>query len=218
MKEGDFIRIDYVGRISESGEIFDLTKEDIAKKEGIFNPNVKYNPVPVVIGGNFVVKGLENELKKMKVGEKKKMTVNPAGAFGERRSEFIKLIPLSQFKKQDMDPYPGMPVTINKLMGRVLSVSGGRVRVDFNHPLAGKALEYEVEVKKKITKPLEKIKAILEFFFKDVKDAEVDVKQDTTEIKIKNEMMRRTRKVIAENIIKWVKFIKKVRFIDEFTQ
>jgi FKBP-type peptidyl-prolyl cis-trans isomerase 2 len=218
MKDGDFIRIDYVGRISESREIFDLTKGNVAKKEGIFNPNVKYNPVPVVIGGNFVVRGLENELKKMKVGDKKKISVDPTGAFGERKSEFIKLIPLSEFKKQDMDPYPGMPVTINKLMGRVLSVSGGRVRIDFNHPLAGKTLEYEVEVKKKITKKPEKVKAILEFFFKDGDDIEADFKQDTVEIKIKKDITRRTKRAIAENIIKWVNFIKKVRFIDEFTQ
>jgi len=218
MKEGDFIRIDYIGRISESGEVFDLTKEDVAKKEGIFNPNSKYGAVPVVIGGNFVVKGLENELKKMKVGEKKKITVKPEDAFGERKSEFTKLIPLSEFKKQNMDPYPGMPVTINRLMGRVLSVSGGRVRVDFNHPLAGKALEYEVEIKKRITKTLEKIKAILEFFLKDDKDVEVAIEEDIVEIKMKKDVVRRIKKVIAENIMKWINDLKRVRFVDEFTQ
>ncbi len=218
MKEGDFIRIDYIGRISESGKIFDLTKEDFAKKEGMFNPNSKYGPVPVVIGGNFVVKGLENELKKMKVGEKKKITVKPEDAFGERKSEFIKLIPLSEFKKQDMDPYPGMPVTINRLMGRVLSVSGGRVRVDFNHPLAGKDLEYEVEIKKRITKIVEKTKAILEFFLKDDKDVEVVIEKDVVEIKMKKDVVRRVKKTIAENIMKWVNNLKKVRFVDEFTQ
>lgn len=218
MKEGDFIRIDYVGRISESGEIFDLTKEDVAKKEGIFNSNLKYGPVPVVIGGNFIVKGLENELKKMNVDEKKKITVKPDDAFGERKPEFIKLIPMSEFKKQDMDPYPGMPVTINRLMGRVLSVSGGRVRVDFNHPLAGKTLEYEVEITGKITKTLEKVKAILEFFLKDEKDIEVSIKEDTVEIKMKKDVVTGVKRTIAENIMKWAKNIKKVRFVDEFTQ
>ena len=42
MKKGDFIKIDYVGRVSLTGEIFDLTIEDIAKKEGIFDEKRKY--------------------------------------------------------------------------------------------------------------------------------------------------------------------------------
>jgi FKBP-type peptidyl-prolyl cis-trans isomerase 2 len=45
-----------------------------------------------------------------------------------------------------MTPYPGMIVSVNRLRGKVLSVSGGRVRVDFNHPLAGKTLRFDVEV------------------------------------------------------------------------
>jgi len=218
MEDGDFIRIDYIGRVSESREIFDLTKEDVAKKEGIFNPDFKYAPVPVVIGGNFVVKGLEDELKKMKLGEKKKIVVKPEEAFGERRPEFIKLVSRAEFKKQDLDPYPGMPVNINRLAGRVLSVSGGRVRVDFNHPLAGKTLEYEVEIKEKITTDLDKVKAILEFFMKDDKNVEIEIKETIAEIKMKKDVLRRTKRAIAENMMKWIKHIKTVRFLDEFTQ
>ena len=41
MNNGDFVRIDYVGRL-ETGEIFDLTKEDLAKKEKVYNKNIKY--------------------------------------------------------------------------------------------------------------------------------------------------------------------------------
>ena len=167
MKEGDFIRIDYVGRITESKEIFDLTIEDVAKKEKIFKPEINYGPIPVIIGAGIVVGGLENELKKMKVGDKKKIVVKPDDAFGERKSEFIKLVPISEFKKQNIEPYPGMSVNISRLRGRVISVSGGRVRVDFNHPLAGKTLEYDLEIKEKIINKKEKIKAILEFFLKE---------------------------------------------------
>jgi len=193
MEEGSFIRIDYVGRIGESGEIFDLTKEDVARKENIFNPEVNYGPVPIIIGAEVVVKGLENELKKMNVGDKKKVIVKPEDAFGERKAEFIKLVHMSEFKKQNIDPYPGMLVNIGRLRGRVISVSGGRVRVDFNHPLAGKSLEYDVEIKEEITDQKEKIK-------------------------VKEEISGMIKKTIANMIMKWVKNIKKIQFIDEFTQ
>lgn len=219
MKEGDFIRIDYVGRISESDEIFDLTKESVAKEREIYNPNFKYGPVPVILGAHHVVKGLENELIKMKIGQKKKITVKPENALGKRSPELIRLVPLPEFKKRDVDPFPGMPIVQNGMRGRILSVSGGRVKVDFNHPLAGKTLEYEVEVKEKITNAKEKIMAIFELFLKFEKDEiTVRIDKEVLEIKIdkKKDVLKTIKKVIADNVIKWVKTIKKVRFIEEF--
>jgi FKBP-type peptidyl-prolyl cis-trans isomerase 2 len=219
MKEGDFIRIDYIGRISESDEIFDLTKESVAKDKGIYNPNFKYGPVPVILGAHHIVKGLENALMKMKIGQKKKITVKPKDALGERNPELIRLVSLSEFKKRDIEPFPGMPIVQNNMRGRILSVSGGRVKVDFNHPLAGKVLEYEVEIKERITGVKEKIIAVLELFLKFEKD-EINVKIDkeNLEIKIneKKDVPKTIKKVIADNIKKWIKKIKKVKFIEEF--
>ena len=194
-----------------------MTKEDVAKKENIFNPEVNYGPVPIIIGAEMAVKGLENELKKMIIGDKKKILIKPEDAFGERKAEFIKLVPVSEFKKQDIDPYPGMPVNINRLRGRVISVSGGRVRVDFNHPLAGKSLEYDVEIKEQIIDQTEQTKAILEFFLKK-KDNDVSIENETAKIKVKEEISGMIKKTIANMIMKWVKNIKKIQFIDEFTQ
>lgn len=218
MKEGDFIRVDYVGKIKESGEIFDLTEEKVAKERGIYTPNFKYGSVPIVIGGGFLVKGLEEELKRMRIGERKKIIVKPEGGFGERNPKLIKLIPISEFKKQDMNPYPGMPVTINNIRGKVLSISGGRVRVDFNHPLAGKELEYEVEVKEKITDPREKIKGILEFFLKiKEKDVNVTIEKGTGEIRMsKMDVPYEVKERIVEMIKKWVEGIEKVKFVEEY--
>ena len=219
MKEGDFIRIDYVGRIGESKDIFDLTREDVAKENGIYNPNFKYGPVPIIIGANLLVKGLEDGLKTMEVGEKKEIIVKPEEAFGERSPELIKLVPLSEFKRQNITPYPGMLVTVRNINGRVLSVSGGRVRVDFNHPLAGKSLEYDMEIKGEITDQKEKIKAILEYFLKtDEKDLDVTINGEVVEItmKGKEDVPREVKTVITNTITKWINEIKKVRFIEEY--
>ena len=219
MDEGDFIRIDYVGRVSESDEIFDLTKENVAKENGIYNPEFKYGPIPVILGAHHVVKGLEDELMKMKIGKSKKVIVKPEDALGERKAELIKLIPLSEFKKRDIDPFPGMPIVENGMRGRVLSVSGGRVRVDFNHPLAGKTLVYDVEIKEKITDVNKKVMATLELFLKFEKDEiNVRIDKETLEIKIgkDKDVPKTIKKMIADNATKWIKNIKKVIFIEEF--
>jgi len=217
MKDGDFVRIDYVGKITESGEIFDLTKEDVAKEKGLYVSSLKYGPAPVIIGGNFVVKGLDSVLKEMQVGEKKNVTIKPEDAFGERDARFVKIIPLTEFKKQGITPYPGMPVTISRLNGRIVSLSGGRVKVDFNHPLAGKTIEYEVEIKDLITDAKEKINAILGFYLKfEEKDVTITMDKETVEINIKVEASKIVKKTVADTIKKWITEIKKVRFVDEY--
>jgi FKBP-type peptidyl-prolyl cis-trans isomerase 2 len=219
LKEGDFIRIDYVGRVSGTDEIFDLTREDVAKERGIYNPKFKYGSIPVIIGARHVVKGLEEGLKKMKVGERKRIVVKPENAFGIRSPKLIKLIPLSVFRKQRIDPFPGMPITYRNIRGRVLSVSGGRVKVDFNHPLAGKTLEYDVEIKELITGKRDKVKAILELLLNiDKKDVDVRIEKETVEIKIKRkeDTPKLVKKSIANTITKWVKSIKKVKFVEEY--
>lgn len=163
MEKGDFVRIKYVGRL-ENGEIFDLTDEDLAKKENIYNPKVKYGLVPVILGAGFVIKGVEKALEEMKVGEKKTAAIKPEDGFGERDPKLVKVIPKKIFQQQNIEPKQGMIVDFGNMKGRVQSVTGGRVRVDFNNPLAGKILKYDLEIVEKIESNEEKIKAIGEFF------------------------------------------------------
>lgn len=220
MNDGDFIRIDYVARISGSNEIFDLTREEDARKNGIYDPNFGYRSVPVILGAHNVVRGLEKELMTMKIDEKKLVTIKPEDALGERNPDLIKLIPLTEFKKRDIEPFPGMSISDGNMRGRVLAVSGGRVRVDFNHPLAGKTLEYDVEMKESITDTKEKVIAILELFLKFEKnEIEIKIDRENLEIKINGErdIPKPIKKLIADNITKWIKGIKKVKFIEEFT-
>ena len=66
MKKGDFIKIDYTGKIKETDKIFDTTIEDVAKKENTYNPKVKYGSILVIVGHEKIVKGLDEELEKMK--------------------------------------------------------------------------------------------------------------------------------------------------------
>ena len=99
MQDGDFVSVDYVGRVKGTNEIFDVTIEDVAKKENVFNPKIKYKPVTLVVGGGFILHGLDEALHDMKVGERKTFEVAPEKAFGERRDELMKPIPAARFKE-----------------------------------------------------------------------------------------------------------------------
>lgn len=223
MESGDFIYIDYVARIKDTGQIFDLTIEDVAKREGIFNAEIKYRPVPVIVGAGFTLPGLEEALKGMAAGEKKTVEIPPEKAFGERKAELIRLVPISKFKEQNIGPVPGMPVELgvegSRLRGRITSIAGGRVMVDFNHPLAGKELEYEIEIKNQIKDVDEKIKATVSSFTGIEKDEiETVINEKEAEIKIKKraDVPKPTKEIIANTAIKWIKEIERVKFVDVY--
>jgi FKBP-type peptidyl-prolyl cis-trans isomerase 2 len=215
MKKGDFVKINYVGRL-ESGEIFDLTYEDVAKKESIFNPNAEYKPITVIVGAGFTIKGLDKALLDMGVNDKKTVEVLPEDGFGERDPKLIKIIPKKHFE----NPQQGMVVEINGMKGRIQSVSAGRVRVDFNNPLAGKKLIYDVEISKKIDDDHEKVKGVLEFFGA----KKIEVSFEDSSVIVKNAVLPRpvkehVAKLIIDNIrIDGSKNIEKVRFVEEFTK
>jgi FKBP-type peptidyl-prolyl cis-trans isomerase 2 len=221
MNPGDLVYIDYVGKIKDSGEIFDLTKEGVAKSEKIYNEKVKYGPLPVVVEGNFVVKGLDDALKEMNVGDKKTVEIQQEKAFGPRLPELVKMVPEGRFREQDIDATPGSFVTINRFRGKILSVDGGRVTVDFNHPLAGKTLVYEVEIKNEVKDSKEKISAIY-FYFTSIASDEIEIiiANDVAEIRLKKKhnVASDTKQIIANVILKWNKDLKKVVFSEVYEE
>jgi FKBP-type peptidyl-prolyl cis-trans isomerase 2 len=218
MQKGDFVRIDYVGRVKDTREVFDLTIEDVAKKEKVFDPNMKYKAVPVIIGESFVIRGLDDELLKMGVGEKKNISLEPKEAFGERDPKMIKIIPKSAFRQQKFEPAPGMFINMSGFRGRIQSCDSGRVRVDFNNPLAGKALEYEVEIKEKITEPVSQIKAIFEFL--GLSDISVKLSSETAEVEVSKALPPQIKEQISGLITKYVsngsQKIEKVKFSEVY--
>ena len=218
MKLGDFVEVDYVGRVKESGEIFDLTKEGVAKKQNVFNPNTKYGPVVFIVGADFLMRGMSEALQSMKVGEKKTVVITPDKAFGQKNMELVKMIPLARFKEQNMDPVPGAIIDVGAMKGTIVSVSGGRVKVDFNHPLAGKALEYDLEIKSQITDTNQKIKSVAKYFT-GLGDEDVGVKfgKSVAEIEIKKKVgvARQVKLMIAKSVVEWCG-AETVKFVDVF--
>lgn len=206
MKKGDFVKINYTGRIKEGGKIFDTTIEEVAKKEGLFNAKIKYGPVLVIVGHGKIVSGLDEEIVKMKAGEKKAVEIEPEKAFGKRNPEMLKLLPQSEFKKQDITPYPGMVLNMDGLSCRIISVNSGRVRVDFNHPLAGKDLIYEVEIKEVLEKDDEKVRAVCDYY--GCEAGEVKIGQKKIEIILKADIAANAKQMITNDIFDHMDFDK----------
>jgi len=105
------------------------------------------------LGSGFFNKRIEQDL--IGKDENKEITLeydvenNP---YGKRNPSLVRLVPLREFYKRGIKPIPGLVVTINGLPAVILSISGGRVLVDFNHPLAGKELVIKVKDIKKLDK------------------------------------------------------------------
>lgn len=157
----EFVLIDYVARVKDTGEVVETTLAEEAKKAGIFDAEKVYEPLLVIVGEGRVVRGLEDALKGIREGEEKEIEIPPEKAYGVRDPRKVKIIPLREFRKAKVDPVPGKIVEIGGALAVVRAVSGGRVQVDFNHPLAGKTLVYKVKVVKKIKDPVEKARALI---------------------------------------------------------
>lgn len=187
INEGDFVEIEYTGRLKEDEFVFDTTDEKIAKKSGSHNPKMEYGPLTICIGQGNVLAGLEQALIGKETGKKYTIPITPEQGFGKKSAKLVELIPTNKFKKDRVQPMPGLQVNIDGRIGTIKTVSGGRTLVDFNHPLSGKDLVYEVKVFNKITDPRKKIGSILRMQL-NMKNFFVEVKNDKANIGLKEKM------------------------------
>jgi FKBP-type peptidyl-prolyl cis-trans isomerase SlyD len=136
----------------------------------------------VSVGNEMLLKGFDDDIIGKELGKKYSVTLKPDQAFGKRNPTMIKTVPIKIFHEKQMNPYPGLTVQMDQYIAKILSVSGGRVSVDFNNPLAGKDVTYEYTVTKKIDNINDKIDSLQDFFFRQkfeyvIKDNKVTFKK-----------------------------------------
>ncbi|MFH1721126.1 MAG: FKBP-type peptidyl-prolyl cis-trans isomerase [Candidatus Altiarchaeota archaeon] len=185
----DFIKISFTARVKD-GPVFDTTNGEVAKKEGFFDEKHIYRATPVVVGQGQVVQGLDEILPKMKVGEEREVEIAPDKGFGMKDPNLLRLVPMKVFKQQKINPFPGMPVELDGRRARVQTVSGGRVRVDFNHELAGKTVVYKVKIEKKALDVKEKTNYLIERSFNSADDFKINISNKGVEIELPQEAQR----------------------------
>lgn len=181
--EQRFVKISYTGRVKD-GPVFDTTEAETAKSENIFDAKRIYQAVPMVIGELQVLRGLDEALAEMKAGEEKELDISPEKAYGEKDPNLIRLVPMKIFKQQNMTPFPGMVIELDGRPAKIQTVSGGRVRVDFNSELAGKTLAYKIKITEEAKTPEEKVKYLIERSFNTSEGFTEKVSDKTIEISV----------------------------------
>lgn len=160
-KEGDFLLIEHTAKVKETGKIFDTTQEDVARSEGFRKEGEVYEPKLVVIGEGWVLKALDEDLPSLSLNKPKTIEIPPDKAFGPRDPEKLRMVSLRRLRDKGITPKLGMQIEYDKKLATIRTMGAGRVQLDFNPPLAGKTLVYEVTAKKKLRTREDKIHALI---------------------------------------------------------
>jgi peptidylprolyl isomerase len=224
LEKGDFILINYTAKVKETNEVFDTTIEETARKEHLHKEGELYEPKLVIIGENWVLKALDESLNTMKLNKAQTVEISPDKAFGPRDPEKIKRVSLKQLLSKDIhNPTIGMRINYNGKMATIRSLGAGRVLLDFNPPLAGRTLIYDVTVNKELTTAEEKVLALIhrripvvepeQFKFAIQKHA---LTIDMPEVAFYVEGIQIAKRGIAMDIQKFLSKLTEIKFVETF--
>lgn len=135
VKSGDKVKVHYHGKLT-SGETFDSS-------EG-------RQPLEFEVGSGMVIKGFDDGVMGMQVGDKKTVNIPADQAYGEKNPEYIIEYPKAQFPA-DMQLELGMPLVMSNASGQQFQVKVTEIKdevivLDANHPLAGEELVFDIEL------------------------------------------------------------------------
>jgi len=162
VEKGDFVLVKITGR-TQKGRIFQVSSVEDAKKAEIYDEKREhlYTPEFVIVGKEgFLNEGLTETIENINYFEKKSVRIPPLKGFGKRDPAKIERIGIAKFRKMNEGKNPELGQDFTKKDGQrgtVTNIMQGRVMIDYNHPLAGQTLDYNIEVIDKIDDFNEKI-------------------------------------------------------------
>lgn len=131
---GDTVSVHYTGKLDD-GTVFDSSLDR--------------EPIEFTLGSQQVIKGFDEAVSGMQPGQQQTVTIPPEEAYGERRDELIFSVPKEQFPN-DIRPEEGQQLQMTQgeevAVVTVAEVGDEEVKLDANHPLAGKELIFELEL------------------------------------------------------------------------
>ncbi|MBD3413646.1 MAG: peptidylprolyl isomerase [Candidatus Aminicenantes bacterium] len=135
VKKGDKVKLHYTGRLKD-GKVFDSSEDQ--------------DPLQFEAGTGQVIKGVDEAVIGMEPGAKKKITIDPEKAYGDYDKKLLIDVPKDKVP-EDMKPKKGSMLRLMDKQGRavpvtVTEVKDDAIQVDANHPLAGKKLDFEIEI------------------------------------------------------------------------
>ncbi|MEJ7577769.1 MAG: peptidylprolyl isomerase [Pyrinomonadaceae bacterium] len=131
--QGDTVHVHYTGRL-EDGEIFDSSDDG--------------EPLQFQVGEGEVIKGFDDGVRGMQIGERKTLEIEAEDAYGERVEALVQQVPRGGINL-DVEPQAGMQLTLqlpdgNEIPVAITEVTHDQVTLDANHPLAGQKLIFDV--------------------------------------------------------------------------
>jgi len=132
--KGDKIKVEYEGSF-EGGEVFDSSD-----KHG--------QPLEFEAGAGKVVKGFDNAVIGMEVGEEKEVTLKPEDAYGMPDPRAVQRVPKRMMPPDvEVGSELGIPLDGGQTMpAKVIEIVGDMIKIDMNHPLAGKTLIFKIKI------------------------------------------------------------------------
>ena len=161
LDKGSFVKLDFTGHDDDTNAVFDTTRKEVASNHGLIRGKVDYGPITICVGEGHLLPGLDKALEGKEDRSIFSVSLEPEDAFGKKRADLLKLMPMNVFKKQKINPVPGLEVNIDGMHGTIKNVSGNRVIVDFNHPLASHAVSYDIRTLGEVTDVAEQVKTIV---------------------------------------------------------
>jgi FKBP-type peptidyl-prolyl cis-trans isomerase 2 len=223
VEKGDIVWLEYdAWTVNPNGTLtlFDTTHDEIAKKEGKFDEKKVYIEQPAVVGRGRLFEGLESALIGAKIGEAKEVLIPPEKAAGARDPRLVELRTEREFLRQEINPDVGMEVSISGKHGIVTAVSAGRVRVDFNNPLAGKTLKYVVRVTRKAKTQEERVRAVIDMDYGLGEQFKIRLNDGTADIQLPDVCKTDEKwfvskfRVVAD--LRELTDLKTIRFLEEY--
>ena len=221
--KGTLIFADYTARVKDTGEGIESTVEAEAKKLKIHEESRKYEPRLVAVGEGWLISGLDAEVAKLSVGEKKEIELAPEKAFGARDPTQLRMIPLRKFGEREHDLAVGDSVEIDNRVGTVRFIGSGRAQVDFNHRLAGKSIVYDFEVLKTVDTDEDKVRALVDRRLAgDAKKASIDLSNGVLTVTIPEELflvegLQIIKRGISNDVFKFVPGVATMTFLEKFS-
>ena len=222
LEKGSLIFANYTAKVKDTGEAIETTLEDQAKKLNIYDATRKYEPRLIAVGEGWVLTGLDEEIKKMDVGQKKEVELAPEKAFGQRDPTQTRMIPLRKFGDKAAEMTTGDTVEVDNRVGVVRFVGSGRAQVDFNHRLAGKNITYDVEIVKKVESDSDKVRALIDRRFGgegskvNYKLAENALEVEIPEDAFLLEGLQIIKRGVSADVFKFLPMVRELTFTEKF--
>jgi peptidylprolyl isomerase len=221
VNKGDFIMLEMTGTVEETSEVFDTTSEEVARENGTYDEKRTYGAKLVVVGEGFVLRGLDERLPGTPFDKETEIEIPPEEAFGERNAANVQMIPYRILRSKGVNPVIGAELEIDGRPAVVRSIGAGRVQVDYNHPLAGRVIIYNVKVVEHITDDKKKMGALIGRRFVGIDPSEFTLKKTKSKLRIGipdqvfyGENIQIAKRGIALDILKYFLDLEEIEFYE----